>query len=177
MMITRLHDKVGSASALHADGGWEITAKPVPNETGVRYLDWIESNRRKVAEATGGRIGYMHVQDTSIPGIMAFDKQLTGQLDKNGIIVDERYNAGGQIPDFYTEKLKRSLLAVISVRDGQDVPYPPVAIYGPKVMLANKIGLRWRSLPVAVPRRKDRADRRHANLGRACRHQSRRAAA
>ncbi|MGB8459521.1 MAG: PDZ domain-containing protein, partial [Candidatus Acidiferrum sp.] len=122
-----------------AEGGWEITVKPTGSETGVRYLDWVDSNRRKVAEATGGRIGYMHVPDTSIAGIIDFDKELTGQLDKDGIIVDERYNAGGQIPDFYTEKLKRSLLAVISVRDGKDIPYPPVAIYGPKIMLVNEL--------------------------------------
>lgn len=121
------------------EGAWEITVKPTASETGVRYLDWVESNRRKVAEATGGRIGYMHVPDTSIAGIIDFDKEFTGQLDKDGIIVDERYNAGGQIPDFYTEKLKRSLFSVISVRDGKDVPYPPVAIYGPKVMLVNEL--------------------------------------
>ena len=122
-----------------ADGAWEITVKPIPNETGVRYLDWVAANRRKVEQATGGRVGYMHVPDTSIAGIIDFDKELTGQLDKDGIIVDERYNAGGQIPDFYTEKLKRSLLAVISSRDGKDLPYPPVAIYGPKVMLVNEL--------------------------------------
>src|SRR5580698_6396306 len=121
------------------DGAWEITVKPIGTETTLRYLDWVESNRRKVAEATGGRVGYMHVPDTSIPGIIEFDKALTGQLDKDGMIVDERFNAGGQIPDFYTEKLKRSLLAVISTRDGKDVPYPPVAIYGPKVMLVNEL--------------------------------------
>jgi tricorn protease len=122
-----------------ADGAWEITVKPIDSETSLRYLDWVDSNRRKVAEATGGRVGYMHVPDTSIPGIIDFDKELTGQLDKDGMIVDERFNAGGQIPDFYTEKLKRSLLAVISTRDGKDVPYPPVAIYGPKVMLVNEL--------------------------------------
>jgi len=51
----------------------------------------------KSRKATGGRIGYMHVPDTSFPGIIAFDKQFTAQLDKDGIIVDERYNSGGQI--------------------------------------------------------------------------------
>lgn len=121
------------------DGAWEITVKPIASENGLRYLDWVDSNRRKVSEATGGRVGYMHVPDTSIAGIIDFDKELTGQLDKDGIIVDERYNAGGQIPDFYTEKLKRALIAVISVRDGKDVPYPPVAIYGPKIMLVNEL--------------------------------------
>jgi len=120
-------------------GAWEITVKPANSEAGVRYLDWIHANRRKVEEATGGRIGYMHVPDTSFQGIIAFDKQFTAQLDKDGIIVDERDNSGGQIPDFYTEKLKRQLLAVVAPRDTADVPWPPVAIYGPKVMIVNEL--------------------------------------
>jgi tricorn protease len=121
------------------EGAWEIIVKPTNNESGVLYLDWIDANRRKVEEATGGRIGYMHVPDTTIPGIMAFDKQFTAQLDKDGIIVDERDNSGGQIPDFYTEKLKRQLLALVAPRDTKDVPWPPVAIYGPKVMIVNEL--------------------------------------
>jgi len=122
-----------------ADGAWDITVKTIASENGPHYLDWIETNRRKVAEATHGRIGYMHVPDTTIPGIIAFDKQFTGQLDKDGIIVDERSNSGGQIPDFYTEKLKRQLLAVLAPREGNDIGWPPVAIYGPKVMLVNEL--------------------------------------
>lgn len=121
------------------DGAWEISVKPTASEAGVRYLDWIATNRRKVAEATNGRIGYMHVPDTTIPGIIAFDKQFSAQLDKDGIIVDERNNSGGQIPDFYTEKLKRQLLAVLAPREGKDVGWPPVGIYGPKVMIANEL--------------------------------------
>jgi len=56
--------------------------KPAASDAGPRYLEWMDQNRRKVAEATGGRIGYMHVPDTSFPGIIAFDKQFTAQLDK-----------------------------------------------------------------------------------------------
>ena len=122
-----------------AQGAWEITVKPTASEAGPRYLDWIDANRRKVAEATGGRIGYMHVPDTSVSGIIAFDKQFTGQLAKEGIIVDERDNSGGFIPDFYTEKLKRQLLTILASRDTADVPWPPVAIYGPKVMIVNEL--------------------------------------
>jgi tricorn protease len=122
-----------------AEGAWEISVKPAGSENGVRYLDWIETNRRKVAEATNGRIGYMHVPDTTIPGIIAFDKQLVAQLDNDGIIVDERDNSGGQIPDFYTEKLKRQFLAAVAPREGKDIGWPPVAIYGPKVMIANEL--------------------------------------
>jgi tricorn protease len=122
-----------------SDGAWEITVKPTGDEAGVRYLDWINANRKKVAEATGGRIGYMHVPDTSIEGIIQFDKAFNAQLDKDGIIVDERDNSGGQIPDFYTEKLKRQLLAVVAPRDTKDIPWPPVGIYGPKIMIVNEL--------------------------------------
>jgi tricorn protease len=122
-----------------AEGAWEITVKPASGETGPRYLDWMDENRRRVAEATGGRIGYMHVPDTSFSGIIAFDKQFTAQLDKDGIIVDERYNAGGMVPDFYTEKLRRELLSAVAPREGKDIPWPPVAIYGPKVMIVNEL--------------------------------------
>lgn len=121
------------------DGAWEVAVKTIANENGPHYLDWIDNNRRKVAEATHGRIGYMHVPDTSIPGIIAFDKLFAGQLDKDGMIVDERANSGGQIPDFYTEKLNRQLLAVLAPREGEPIGWPPVAIYGPKVMLANEL--------------------------------------
>ena len=129
--------KINSKST--PEGAWEITVKPTSGENGVRYLDWTDANRHKVEEATGGRIGYMHVPDTSFPGIIAFDKQFTAQLDKDGIIVDERYNSGGQIPDFYTEKLKRELLSALAPREGKDVPWPPVAIYGPRVMIVNEL--------------------------------------
>ncbi len=129
--------KINSKST--PEGAWEITVKPVNGEAGPRYLDWMDENRRKVSEATGGRVGYMHVPDTTFPGIIAFDKQFTAQLDKDGIIVDERYNSGGQIPDFYTEKLRRELLSALAPREGKDTPWPPVAIYGPKVMIVNEL--------------------------------------
>ena len=122
-----------------ADGAWEIAVKPTANENGVRYLHWIDNNRKRVEQATGGRIGYMHVPDTAIEGVIQFDKAFNAQLDKDGIIVDERDNSGGQIPDFYTEKLKRQLLAVVAARDTKDIPWPPVAIYGPKVMIVNEL--------------------------------------
>jgi tricorn protease len=122
-----------------AEGAWETVVKPVGDESGARYLGWLNANRKKVADATGGRIGYMYVPDTSIDGIVEFDKALNAQLDKDGIIIDERYNQGGSIPDFYTEKLRRQLLAVVAGRDTKDFPWPPVAIYGPKIMIVNEL--------------------------------------
>jgi len=133
LVTLKLNDKPNS------DGAWEITVKPTGDEAGIRYLDWINANRKKVADATGGRIGYMHVPDTSTDGIIQFDKAFNAQLDKDGIIIDERDNSGGQIPDFYTEKLKRQLLAVVAPRDTKDIPWPPVGIYGPKIMIVNEL--------------------------------------
>ena len=133
VVTLKINDKPG------AEGAWELTVRPAANEAFVRYLDWVEGRRKVVADATGGRIGYMHVPDTSIPGIIMFDKYLNAQAGKDGLIVDERYNGGGRIPDFYTEKLQRRLLSLLAPREGKDIPWPPLAIYGPKVMLINEL--------------------------------------
>jgi tricorn protease len=121
------------------EGAWEISVRTVANENGLRYHDWVESRRRIVSDATNGRIAYMHVPDTAIAGVMAFDKYFTGQIGKEGLIVDERYNAGGFIPDFFTEKLQRRLLTSLAPRDGKDQPVPQAGIYGPKVMIVNEL--------------------------------------
>jgi tricorn protease len=133
VVTLRINDKPAE------EGAWDISVKPVNGENQLRYWNWVEDNRRKVAEATGGRVGYMHVPDTSISGLIMFDKYLSAQAGMDGIIVDERYNSGGMIPDFYTEKLQRKLLNLISPRDGKDIPWPPLAVYGPKVMVVNEL--------------------------------------
>jgi tricorn protease len=115
-----------------------VTVRPIPNDTALRYLDWVEGNRRKVAEATGGRCGYMHVPDTQFSGMQAFAKAFYPQTDKDAMIVDERWNSGGFIPDFFTERLRRKLLNYVAPRDGRDQQIPGAAIYGPKVMLINE---------------------------------------
>jgi tricorn protease len=122
-----------------AQGAWEIAVRPAASEVGPRYLDWVAVNRKIVSDATGGRIGYMHVPDTGISGIIEFDKAFNAQLDKDGIIIDERYNGGGNIPDFFTEKLRRQLLAFLAPRDTKDIPWPPTGIFGPKIMLVNEL--------------------------------------
>lgn len=122
-----------------AQGAWEVIVQPNPNEGGLRYMDWVEGRRKYVAEKTGGRAGYMHVPDTQIFGLQMFDRYLTAQAGMDAMVVDERYNGGGFLPDFYTDKLRRKLLNLIAPREGKDVPWPPIAIYGPKVMLINEL--------------------------------------
>ncbi|MGB7624138.1 MAG: PDZ domain-containing protein [Terriglobia bacterium] len=119
------------------EGAREVTVQPIRDESGLRYLDWVESNRRKVAEATGGRVGYMHVPDTAIAGVQEFSKAYYAEIGKEGLVVDERFNSGGFIPDFFVERLSRKLLSLWAPREGADFLTPGAAIYGPKVILAN----------------------------------------
>ncbi len=119
-------------------GAREVKVRPVASESGLRYLNWVRDNERRVSLATGGRCGYVHVPDTSIGGITEFGKGFYAQLDKDALIVDERYNGGGFIPDFFVEKLGRKLLSVATPRYGMDFKNPGGAIYGPKAMLVNE---------------------------------------
>ncbi len=114
------------------------TVQPVRSEARLRYTAWVEGNREKVAKATGGRIAYVHVPDTATEGIQEFSKQYYPQVDKQGIIVDERFNGGGFIPDFFTERLRRTTLTKWSTRDGADFRTPTTAIDGPKCILINQ---------------------------------------
>jgi tricorn protease len=79
---------------------------------------------------TNGRVAYMHVPNTTLAGIQAFDKYRNAQNGMDALIVDERYNAGGSIPDFFTEKLQRRMLNLLAPREGRDIPWPPVGIPG-----------------------------------------------
>ena len=114
-----------------------VTVKPIANDASLRYTAWVEDNRRKVTEATGGKIAYIHVPNTATWGIQEFTKQYYPQVDRQGIIVDERFNGGGFIPDFFVERLQRTTWSYWSTRDGNDTRTPSSAIDGPKCILAN----------------------------------------
>ncbi len=114
------------------------TVKPVPNESSLRYRAWVSGNREKVAKATDGRVAYIHVPDTFIAGMQEFTKQYYPQVDRQGIIVDERFNGGGFIPDFFTERLRRSTMVRWSNRDGNGFRTPSTALDGPKCILINE---------------------------------------
>ena len=119
------------------EGSHNIIVKTIGDETRLRNLEWIEMNRKRVDEATDGKIGYIYVPSTGIDGQTELVRQFIGQYDKKGLIIDERFNNGGQIPDRFIELLDRKPLAFWAVRDGVDWQWPPVANFGPKVMLIN----------------------------------------
>nr|WP_305067189.1 PDZ domain-containing protein [Mangrovivirga halotolerans] len=103
----------------------------------LRHLAWIENNRKKVQEATDGRVGYIYVRSTGLDGQAELVRQFAGQWNLDGLIIDERFNSGGQIPDRFIELLNRKPFAYWDVRDGQNWQWPPVGHFGPKAMLIN----------------------------------------
>ncbi len=120
------------------EGAQEVLVKPLSSEYRLRNLAWIESNRRKVEEATNGRVGYIYVPDTSINGQNELVRQFTPQIMKEGLIIDERFNSGGQVPDRFIELLNRPIYNYWARRDHRDWRTPFVAHEGPKVMLINQ---------------------------------------
>ncbi len=125
----------------NADGkdSREVTVVPVQSEEALRHLDWIESNRRRVDEATGGRVAYVYVPNTGGSGYTSFNRYFFAQTEKQGAIVDERFNEGGQLADYIIDYLHRPLMSMVVTREGHDWASPTEAIYGPKVMIINQM--------------------------------------
>jgi tricorn protease len=138
-----LQNKVGRTVVLTVndrptmEGARTARVRPIASESALRYTDWVEANRRAVAEASGGRIGYMHVPDTATEGAIEFIRGYYRETDKDAVIVDERWNGGGFIQPWFVDTLARRIRAGIRQRHGEDGT-DAVAIEGPKVMLINQ---------------------------------------
>ena len=117
----------------------EVTVVPVENEDNLRRLAWVEGNRRKVDELSGGRVAYVHVPNTAGAGYNNFNRYYFAQVGKDAAIIDERFNEGGQLADYIIDYLRRPLMSRIVTREGQDWSSPTEAIYGPKVMVVNEM--------------------------------------
>jgi tricorn protease len=123
------------------DGAREITVLPVRSEVSLRQRDWIEGNRRKVDELSGGRLAYVWVPDTGAGGHTQFTRYYFAQKDKKGAIIDERFNHGGSIADYIVDLLDRELLGYFNNAVGDRRPFtaPNAALWGPKVMIINEM--------------------------------------
>ncbi len=119
------------------EGAHDVLVETVANDYSLRYWAWIEAKRSYVEKATNGRLGYVYVPDTGIGGQNDLVRQFRGQWDKAGLVIDERFNSGGQIPDRFVEMLGRKTLNYWGVRDGKDWQWPQVAHEGPMAMLIN----------------------------------------
>ncbi|MFI5228017.1 MAG: PDZ domain-containing protein [Gemmatimonadales bacterium] len=118
-------------------GAHTVLVKPLADESRLRNLAWIESNRKRVADESHGRVGYVYVPNTGVDGQTELVRQYRAQTDKDGMIIDERFNSGGQIPDRFVELLDRPIESYWKTRDGVVQQTPPVANAGPKAMLIN----------------------------------------
>lgn len=119
------------------NGAKTAIVKTMGDEYRLRHLAWIEDMRKKVDEETNGEAGYIFVPSTGVDGQNELIRQFNAQWHKKALIIDERFNDGGQIPDRFIEMLNRDPLAFWAVRDGETWPWPPFAHFGPKVMLIN----------------------------------------
>ncbi len=115
----------------------EVVVRPIAADIPLRYVRWVETNRRLVAELSGGRIGYLHLPDTAFDGARAFAKAYYPQTRMEGLIVDERYNGGGFIPDFFLNVLNQKFLNMWRPRHGQNWRTPDTAFNGPMAMVSN----------------------------------------
>jgi tricorn protease len=123
-----------------ADGsdGRDVTVVPVDSEKGLRNIDWIESNRRKVDQLSGGKVAYIYMPNTAGAGYSNFNRYFFAQLDKQAVVLDERYNEGGLIADYIVNVLGQKILSGAIGRDGEPVHDPQGAIFGPKAMIINQ---------------------------------------
>jgi tricorn protease len=121
-----------------AEGSRVITVTPIASDDGLRTRAWIEDNRRLVDKLSNGRLAYVWLPNTAGPGYTYFTRYYYAQQHKEGAIIDERYNHGGQIADYIVNELERKLMGYFVQRDGQPTTSPAAGIFGPKVMLINE---------------------------------------
>jgi tricorn protease len=119
-------------------GAREFTVKPLDSERFLRYLDWVEHNRRVVDEASGGRAGYIHLPDTYVGSAIEFPKQFYAQSHKQGLVIDGRFNGGGLDPDIFLQRLARRPLSYWTRRYSQDQLTPVYANRAHMVFLTNR---------------------------------------
>ncbi len=120
------------------EGSRLLTVVPVASEDTLRTRAWIENNRRLVDKLSNGKLAYVWLPNTTIPGYTSFTRYFYAQQDKDGAVIDERYNHGGMVADYIVNELDRKLMGYFALRDGTPSTSPIAGIYGPKVMLINE---------------------------------------
>jgi tricorn protease len=121
-------------------GAWTITVEPVGTEVALRQRAWVEDNRRRVDELSGGRLAYVWVPNTGQPGVVSFDRYFFSQQDRHGAVIDERFNGGGLLDDYMVDLMNRQLRAAITNEAAGGGPMRlPAGVLGPKVLLINEM--------------------------------------
>jgi tricorn protease len=132
----RVELKVGPKA--DGTGARTVIVEPAEDEAALRNRAWVEGNLRKVHERTKGRVAYVYVPNTAGSGYEYFKRYFFSQSDKDAIIVDERFNGGGQVADYYINMLRRPLVSYWATRYGEPLRSPNAAIFGPKVVIIDE---------------------------------------
>ena len=127
-------------SSPSVDGAREIVVEPVVNENQLRSWSWVEDNRRKVDELSGGRLAYVYLPNTGQGGYTYFNRMYFAQQDRQGAVIDERNNGGGSAADYIVDVMARELTGYFNSRAGDNKPWtqPMAGLWGPKVMIINE---------------------------------------
>ncbi|WP_158942286.1 S41 family peptidase [Granulicella sp. S190] len=117
----------------------DITVVPIRSEASLRNSEWIQDNQRKVDQLSGGKLAYVYLPDTGAGGFTNFNRFYFSQLDKQGAVIDERFNAGGQVADYIIEAMQRKVVGYWAQRYGAVQKTTNASISGPKVMIINEV--------------------------------------
>jgi tricorn protease len=122
------------------EGNWTVTVEPITSENALRQRAWVEDNRRRVDELSNGRLAYAWIPNTGGPGVLSFDRYYFAQQDREGAVIDERFNGGGLLDDYMVDYMTRELRAAITneVPDGRPMLLPQ-GVHGPKALLINEL--------------------------------------
>ena len=122
------------------DGSWKEIVKPIRSENSLRQRTWVEDNRRMVDKLSGGRLAYIWVPNTGGGGFVSFNRYFFAQQNKEGAVIDERFNGGGLLDDYMVDLMTRKPRAALTneVPNGKPMRLP-AGIMGPKVLLINEL--------------------------------------
>ncbi len=122
------------------EGSWQETVTPINNENNLRTRGWVEDNRRLVDSLSNGRLAYIWIPNTGGAGLVSFNRYFFAQQDKEGAVIDERFNGGGLLDDYMVDLMTRTLRASLTneVPNGKPLQLP-AGILGPKVLLINEM--------------------------------------
>jgi tricorn protease len=126
------------SSEAREKGGRDVVVVPIATEGDLYYHEWVQNNIKRVEEATGGKVGYLHVPDMQAPGLNEFVKHFYPQLHKKALIVDVRGNGGGNVSPMVIERLRREAVMIDIARNSTPRTDPPDMVYGPMVCLLNE---------------------------------------
>ncbi len=123
------------------EGARQITVIPVASEQTLRTRAWVEANRRLVDKRSDGKLAYVYLPNTGQPGYSSFNRYYFAQQDKQGVVVDERFNGGGSAADYIVDALQRDFDGYFNNVAGDRYPFtsPAAGIWGPKVMIINEM--------------------------------------